>query len=97
MGNGEIKPSYMKLRRDLYSKCLKLPYPQSAKLLFALVQLFMDGVEPGEKDLPGRALDKFDDFHGYVLTWRKNVLNGSKNQLENRMENNTVFEIGNEQ
>ena len=85
-------PAYMKFKRETYDACEKLPPAKSAKLMRALMRFFFDGIEPGANELPHDAMMSYNALHSFMVSWRKNVTNGSKNESKPRYKNDACFE-----
>jgi len=83
------KPSYYKVHRDLWRSVDDLPFPQNAKLLYALIRLFFENVEPSERELPREARRIYFAKRQDVLSYRRNVLNGKRNHGGRRLKTPT--------
>lgn len=74
------KPSYYRLYRDVWEPIRDtLPPAQGAKLLYAMVRLFFDDVEPKAGALPKSAQAIYDIQRAAIRNYRRNALNGAKN------------------
>lgn len=74
------KPSYYRLYRDVWEPIRDtLPPAQGAKLLYAMVSLFFDDVEPKAGALPKSAQAIYDIQRAAIRNYRRNALNGAKN------------------
>lgn len=74
------KPNYYRLFRDVWEPIRDtLPPSQGAKLLYAMVKLFFDDVEPKPGTLPKAAQAMFDIQRTSIRNYRRNALNGAKN------------------
>lgn len=80
------KPSYYRVHRDLWRSVADLPHPQGAKLLYALIRLFFENVEPSTRELPREARRIYFAKRQDVLSYRRNVLNGKRNHGGRRMK-----------
>lgn len=79
----EDRPDYYRLYHDKWQVIKGLPKPQGRKLLYAVLGLFFDGIEPAAGDLPREAQRAYLIMRPDILRYRRNVLNGSKNGRRN--------------